>query len=181
MQRQRAFENYQDLESRFEARPSAWVEPIGNWGEGSVQLLEIPTKQEFHDNIAAFWRPKDVKAAKSEHSFTYRLHWCRRPPIAQALAHAVRSGSGASGEDRLFVLDFAGDVLKGQDASGIQALVKSDKGTIANQVVQANPATGGVRVSFQFRPGGETKAELYAQLRLDDQPLSETWLYQWTA
>jgi glucans biosynthesis protein len=47
MQRQRRFHHYEDLESRFETRPSVWVEPIGNSGEGAVQLIEIPTKEEM--------------------------------------------------------------------------------------------------------------------------------------
>ena len=38
--------------------PSLVVEPIGDWGEGEVVLFEIPTDEEIHDNIAAFWRPK---------------------------------------------------------------------------------------------------------------------------
>jgi glucans biosynthesis protein len=58
MQRQKNFYSYEDLESKFETRPSLWAEPIGDWGEGAVQLVEIPTKEEIHDNIASFWRPK---------------------------------------------------------------------------------------------------------------------------
>ena len=64
MQRQKNFAAYQDLESNFERRPSLWAEPIGDWGEGAVQLVEIPTKEEIHDNIAAFWRPKDRVAGE---------------------------------------------------------------------------------------------------------------------
>ncbi|HEX5508685.1 MAG TPA: glucan biosynthesis protein G, partial [Pseudolabrys sp.] len=60
MQRERDFFAYDDLESHFEKRPSLWVEPIGDWGEGNAQLVEIPTKEEIHDNIVAFWRPKGV-------------------------------------------------------------------------------------------------------------------------
>lgn len=29
------------------------MEPIGDWGEGSIHLIEIPTNEEIHDNIAA--------------------------------------------------------------------------------------------------------------------------------
>ena len=42
MQRQKNFLEYEDIESSFEKRPSLWFEPIGDWGEGSVQLIEIP-------------------------------------------------------------------------------------------------------------------------------------------
>jgi len=65
MQRQKNFYSYQDLESKFEKRPSLWAEPIGDWGEGAVQLIEIPTKEEIHDNIAGFWRPKNPLQAKA--------------------------------------------------------------------------------------------------------------------
>ena len=75
MQREKNYFAYQDLESRFETAPEPLVEPIGDWGEGAVVLFEIPTKEEIHDNIAAFWRPKQPLTAKSEHIFTYRLHW----------------------------------------------------------------------------------------------------------
>ena len=75
MQRQKDFAAYQDLESSFERRPSLWAEPIGDWGEGAVKLLEIPTKEEVHDNIACFWHPKAPLPAKAEHTYTYRLHW----------------------------------------------------------------------------------------------------------
>jgi glucans biosynthesis protein len=80
MQRQKDFAAYQDLESNFERRPSLWAEPIGDWGEGAVKLLEIPTNEEVHDNIATFWQPKAPLPAKSEHTYTYRLHWDRTPP-----------------------------------------------------------------------------------------------------
>ena len=64
MQRQKDFAAYQDLESSFERRPSLWAEPIGDWGEGAVKLIEIPTKEEVHDNIAVFWQPQDAAAGQ---------------------------------------------------------------------------------------------------------------------
>ena len=46
LQRDRSFHNYEDLESRFEKRPSMWVELKGEWGQGAVELIEIPTDAE---------------------------------------------------------------------------------------------------------------------------------------
>ena len=34
IQRDRKYESYQDLEAHYHLRPSAWVEPVGNWGAG---------------------------------------------------------------------------------------------------------------------------------------------------
>ncbi len=72
-----------------------WFEPIGDWGEGAVKLIEIPTKEEVHDNIAALWQPKQALTAKSEHIFTYRLHWGPDAPKADALARFTRTESAA--------------------------------------------------------------------------------------
>ena len=41
-QRDRSFGNFEDLDARFERRPTAWVEPKGAWGEGVVELLRDP-------------------------------------------------------------------------------------------------------------------------------------------
>ena len=41
MQRDRSFASYEDPEARYDLRPSAWVEPIGSWGAGRVELVQI--------------------------------------------------------------------------------------------------------------------------------------------
>jgi glucans biosynthesis protein len=110
MQREKDFSAYQDLESNFERRPSLWAEPIGDWGEGAVKLIEIPTKEEIHDNIAAFWLPKAPLAAKGEHTYTYRLHWGPDTPKSTSLARFSRTGIGARGDNAMiFVHDVAGE------------------------------------------------------------------------
>src|SRR5262249_39109828 len=75
LQRDRNFENYQDLEAMYNARPSAWVEPIGKWGRGSLRLVEIPTTDEFNDNIVAFWVPEKPPSPGEPVEIEYRLHW----------------------------------------------------------------------------------------------------------
>ena len=179
MQRERNFFAYQDIESSFEKRPSLWMEPIGDWGEGGVMLFEIPTKEEVHDNIAAFWRPKNPLQAKGEHNYTYRLHWGPDSPKAHSLARFTRSGIGARGEDsRLFVLDLVGDSLKGVDPAGVKGMVTAEKSEVKNIVTQPNPYTGGWRLSFQCQVKGEP-IELRAFLAEGDKPLSEVWVYRW--
>ncbi|MBP1298751.1 glucans biosynthesis protein [Bradyrhizobium elkanii] len=179
MQREKNFFAYQDIESRFEKRPSLWVEPIGDWGEGAVILFEIPTKEEIHDNIAAFWRPKAPPKAKSETNFTYRLHWGPDAPKPHSLARFTRSGIGAHGENsKLFVLDLFGDNLKGIDPNSVKGVVTAEKSEITNVVTQPNPNTGGWRLSFQCAVRKDP-IELRAHLAQDDKPLSEIWVYRW--
>ena len=180
MQREKNFFAYQDLESRFELRPSLWAEPIGDWGEGGVMLFEIPTNEEVHDNIAAFWRPKTPLQAKAEHNFTYRLHWGPDNPKPHSLARFVRTGIGARGEGaKLFVLEVVGDILKTIDPGGIKGVVTAEKSEVKNIVTQPNPETGGWRLSFQCQVKGDP-IELRAFLSHADKAVSEVWVYRWT-
>lgn len=182
MQRERDFFAYEDLESRFEKRPSLWVEPIGDWGEGAVDLVEIPTKEEIHDNIIAFWRPKEPLKAKGEYIFTYRLHWGDGSPNPGPLARFVKTRTGMAPEGRRrFVLEATGAALQGVDPNQVKATVSADKGEIRNLVLQPNPLTGGSRVSFELDTKKEPLIELRAQLALQDRPISEVWIYRWTA
>ena len=181
VQRQRDFRAFEDLESNYEKRPSLVAEPIGDWGEGAVILFEIPTKEEIHDNIAAFWRPKQPLAAKSEHNFTYRLHW--GPDLAKTdrLGRFTRTGVGAKGDNtRLFVLDLNGERLKSLDAKAVKGVVNADGAAVHDIVTQPNPETGGWRLSFQVDVKDKPAVELRAWLAENDQPVSEIWIYRWT-
>ena len=180
MQRQKNFIAYEDLESNFEKRPSLWAEPIGDWGEGSIQLIEIPTKEEIHDNIAGFWRPKGPLQAKGEHTYTYRLHWGPDTPKASSLARFSRTGVGAKGDGvRIFVLDLIGDRLKSIDPANMHGNVTAEKAEIKNVVTQPNPATGGWRLSFELAVKDKTPIELRASLMQGNDAVSEVWVYRW--
>jgi periplasmic glucans biosynthesis protein len=183
LQRRRNFTDYQDLEAHYEKRPSLWVEPIGDWGEGIVELVEIPTNREVNDNIVAFWRPHDPLKANGEYILNYRLHWCWSPPPASLAEVAeTRCGLAWDQKNRQFVIDFVGRDLKTRRPGTPPAIdVGADKGKIENAVVEANPATGGWRLSFQLVQGSEKLVELHARLMDGETPLTETWIYRWTA
>ncbi len=181
VQRDRDFASYQDLEAIYERRPSAWVEPIGDWGDGQVLLYEIPTNNEYNDNIVAFWRPKEALEARREYSYVYRLHWTGRDPNAPGLASFVRSRQGAADKRRLFVLEATGDPLaKLPPGTEVRGEVQADKGKIIDVVTQPNPHTGGWRLSFYLDPGKANAVDLRARLLHGEQVLSETWIYRWT-
>ena len=179
MQRKRALEDFADLEARYDRRPGLWVEPIGDWGEGAVTLVEIPTRQEIHDNIVAFWRPKNPLRAKAEHGFTYRLHWCAEPPLKPDLARFGMTRTGAIDKGRVFVLEVGGPKLKGVDT--VQPRVTANKGAIQNVAATQAPGTDAWRLSFEMLPGDERLVELRALLLQGDTPLTETWVYRWTS
>ncbi len=189
LQRTREFEAYQDLEAHYELRPSLWVEPRGTWGPGHVRLLEIPTDEEIHDNIVAFWAPEAPVEPGSEWQLDYRLHWCMAPPARPEAAETLDTRVGAGGvpgqerdpESRKFVLDFTGGQLEAlpPDAK-VEAVVSASAGELTQPVAQKNAVTGGWRAFFDYRPDGGGPVELRAFLKLDEQILTETWSYQWT-
>ena len=50
-QRAAGFAAYQDLEARYDLRPSMWVEPLDDWGQGQVRLVELPTPHEDRKSV----------------------------------------------------------------------------------------------------------------------------------
>lgn len=185
MQRQRSFGHYQDIEARYELRPSAWVEPIAPLGDGQVVLFEIPSKREYNDNIIAFWQP-DAWKAKSSYRLHYRLHWCdARPPkrVAQVVASRVGAPGHAGVPDGKrgvkFVVDFAGGELARRGADSFQSEATVTKGKLLEPVVvKRNPATKGWRAVVDAEPTSGDPMEIRLRLH-DNKPLTETWSYQW--
>ncbi|MFZ1326876.1 MAG: glucan biosynthesis protein G [Candidatus Contendobacter sp.] len=187
LQRDRNFGDYQDLEANYHNRPSIWVEPQGDWGKGSVQLIEIPSTAERYDNIAAFWTPEKPVEAGQQLEFNYRLSFFLEQPslMTGGRTLSTRIGAGGAGDldpkRRRFVIDFGGENLaKLAPEAPVAAVVSSSTGQIENVVVQANPQTQGWRLSFELTPQGETPAELRGFLKLGEDVLTETWSYQWT-
>lgn len=190
LQRDRDFENYQDDGVFYERRPSLWVEPKGDWGKGSVQLVEIPTVDETFDNIVAFWNPERKPQAGEELLYSYRLHWGAHPPAKPRLAHCVatRTGlGGVIGQPRKyfswrFAVDFAGGDLSllGRDAN-VKAVITPSRGRV--EIVSARPlhSVRGYRAMFDLVPPEDTEP-ITIRLYLENagQPLTETWLYQWS-
>ena len=184
LQRERDFSAYQDLEANYQRRPGAWVEPIGDWGAGAVELVEIPTDDEYHDNIVAFWVPAEPTKAGSRRSYEYKLSFGDEPETGQyqARSSATLIGSGADpeSEQRKFVIDFVGvDLRNLPETSEIVADISSSTGTTGKPVIQRNPFTSGYRVYFDFTPGKEALSELRCILRSGSDVMTETWSYQW--
>lgn len=183
MQRKRAFLDYQDLALDYQKRPSLFVEPVGAWGPGALDLIELPTVNEVNDNMVAFWRPRDKLAAGGEYALTYRMHWGWDGPLPTDLGRVVdtRSGAGTDPNSREFVIDFSGEAVRSLPPNATPAIdVGSSKGAIRNVVAEPNPNVGGWRILFELVPGGERLVEMHALLAADGRPLTETWIYRWT-
>lgn len=180
-QRQRDFDFYQDDEAHYERRPSCWVEPLGNWGEGAVILVEIPVNNEFHDNVVAFWRPAaSLAPSETGHEYRYRLHWSDLPPDTAPLARVMAARSGvavnAAGR-RTMVIDFHKDDAWSEGLS-VQALAAGRE--VGNVALRPLPKGEGMRASFDFPTTDVPIVEFELTLMSPAGPESETWLYRWT-
>jgi glucans biosynthesis protein len=181
IQRARDFEHYQDAEAHYEARPSAWVEPGEGWGRGSVTLVEIPSGDEFADNIVVFWHPETPLAPETPHEFTYRLTWAPTPPEELPLARVVATRSGLSildARERVFVVDFDLGMI---DFASAQPRLESSGGEVKGLSIDRLPEGNTARVGFHFIAGDLAAAEFRLWLESEDARASEIWLYRWSA
>lgn len=183
MQRARKLSDFADLEALYHNRPGLWVEPKGDWGKGTVTLVEIPTDKEIYDNIVAYWRPSEPLPAGERVDLAYRLTWGAEAPVQSDLPKVINTSMGRRlfAEGRLIVIDFEPSVLFADGPDSIDVHTYSPHVDTTEGVLQENPATGGLRLAFSFDPEERRHVELRAQLRKDGKSASEVWLYRWTA
>lgn len=186
LQRDRNFENFQDTEANYHARASTWVEPVGNWGKGTVRLVEIPTGDEFSDNIVAFWVPEKAPGPGETIDVEYKLHWFMNNEVRapRGFVQSTRQGKSLAQEPDLhrFMVDFDGADLRklGADAKVEHVLSTTDNAKVTHSFIRKIAANDRWRVTFSIRPDPKhTPVELRCFLRRGDEALTETWSYLW--
>jgi periplasmic glucans biosynthesis protein len=191
IQRERDFARYQDAEAQYQARPSYWVQPLGHWGRGGVELVEIPSDEEIHDNIVAYWVPALLPQPGKPLSFAYLLsaylqapQW---PPGGRVVA--TRSGNPGMGDNhghfspgaRRVLVEFAGGDLDGLDGvQPVKAEVRAENASVETSSVQRLHDTGAWVVTLVVTPKEKKPVDLQCFLSLYGEVLTETWVYQWT-
>lgn len=192
IQRNRDFENYQDLEARYDLRPSLWIVPKGQWGKGAVELLEIPTNTEIHDNIVAFWRPDTPLKPGVPITYSYTMYWGTDAKQKDPMANVTRTMSGKADDNKhRYIVEFSAIKTKKKRPSKKdkstpsepalpEVAVSSSAGQILDKNIQLNPVTGGLRASFVLDPQGAENVDLRLNLLKDGKPISEVFIYRWT-
>ncbi|MDM0022773.1 glucan biosynthesis protein G [Variovorax saccharolyticus] len=195
LQRGREFSRYEDLKDRYDLRPSAWIEPHGNWGKGRVTLMEIPTPDETNDNIVAFWTPAAPTQRGQMLQFAYRMHWTTDEPALHGAdnawvkqtfhtdneelqANLIRRIDGSSSA---FLIDFEGPALAGlSNGADIKPQVSvGDNAELLGVGIERNPAIKGWRVALRVKVKDPAlPVEMRAALVQGDKAISETWSYQ---
>ena len=185
LQRDRSFASYEDLEARYELRPSVWVEPRGRWGAGRIELVQIPTPDETNDNVVAFFVPDSPPQPLKPLDVEYRMLWQKnnetRPPLAWVAQTRRGHGYLRKPDDSIaLMVDFEGPALHKLPADApVKAVVTADSNL---DVLEANTihdeVTGGWRLALRVKRLDDRKpGELRAFLRDGTATLSETWSY----
>ncbi len=185
MQRDRNFDHYEDLEARYDLRPSVWVQPMGSWGAGRVELVEIPSPDETNDNIVAYWVPDAAPQLRAPVDLEYRLLWQKEPAThpPSSWVTQTRRGRGYTRQDDGslgFVIDFDGPALRKLPAdANVEGIVTVDSnGDLREVVTHRNEVTGGWRLVLRVaRIDAAKPVELRAYLRSRTSTVSETWSY----
>lgn len=184
VQRDQAFDHYQDDLAFYDRRPSLWVEPQGDWGAGAVVLYAFGTISENVDNIAAFWLSDRPAKAGQRQDFAYRLTWTSRDLAANANARCIKvfaGPGGVPGGDPIpgatrYVIDFEGDALAGLNrGSGVSAELDLPAAAVLHKAV--GPVAGRDRlwrVTLDIKTQGLAAREFRMFLKRGTGALSET-------
>jgi len=187
MQRDREFSSYLE-DGAYERRPSLWVDTLGDWGKGAVELIELPTVDESEDNIVAFWVPEQPAKAGSEVDLRYRLTWEADEPNFANLSRVVATRLVREpmkrwpATEQRFIVEFAGGPLgKAPNDTILSTDLWASRGECSDVQIQPMMVDGQKiwRVKFTLKGiEGIDPIEMRLCLKKDDQPITETWLYQ---
>jgi len=188
IQRERNFANYQDIFNHYDQTPSVWVQPNGLWGEGEIHLVELPTQNEYMDNVVAFWNPKEQPQPLKEYPFSYTLKWGLSEADMGLTFDKDKVTSTRIGVDardpkvRQFAIDFAGPKLKPYTAENPPQAITSCSANagISDSQVFPNPYNGGWRVVIKLEPHNQDPVDLRCTLQKGEEVLTETWTYHWS-
>lgn len=184
LQRDRDFTHYQDLEALYHKRPSVWVQPLNGFDKGSIHLVQLPTDNEFMDNVVAFWRPETAPPLLEPVEFEYILRWFGEAADLPPLGRCVWTRVDFQNETyyRQFFLDFAGGPLDrlGPNEPPVMEVSSPTGAAIAENQVQWNEYNRSWRASFLVSTPEKNKpVELVCRLVANGEPMTETWTYTW--
>lgn len=185
-ERDRDFNNFQDLEAMYHRRPAVWVEPIKGFSKGAVVLVELSTGEETWDNIVAMWKPAQLPATpKDPLHFEYRLAWLEEQlPGLLCKVISTRRGFVMKSDDHEYIVDFTKGGLnleKPEDwVPELEVKISSGEAKVLDKRVMFNRETGGWRAFFKLNVPEKTNLmEMMCEMKDGTKVISERWMYQW--
>ncbi len=150
--------SYKNKDALYHQQSSLWVEPIGDWGKGSLELIEIPTRSDKHNNIALFWVPQEFENQESINettgiSYSYKLYWISANASPHLLGRVV-STEEIHNEDNericTFHVDFISESLNSLPATtGLSSVIELPKDVeLLDKYLEKNEENNGWRLVF---------------------------------
>ena len=187
LQRERRFSSYLDSFNHYHRVPSVWIEPLGDWGEGDLHLVELSTEYEGLDNIVAFWDPRNKPQPMEPFQFAYRQYWMMEDEVALSENRVLSTRIGADSQNpgnRMIVIDFIGPQISalGEGSPPTAAASCSANASILETLVVWNAFDKAWRVVIKMAPAPDNRnpVDLRCTLEQDGEKLSETWTYHWS-
>jgi len=189
LQRDAEWDNYLDAEANYHLRPGLWVTPEAGFDKGRLEVVEIPTKSEIHDNIVAFWTPETPFNAGESLYFSYQLSTVEQNPFVSELASVVRTRQGKAvlpGDEfkndklsttRQFSVDFTAPQDTSFDDQAMKLVVQGANGTISDQRLYAVADGQEWRATFLVKPKEKQTVDMRAYIEKDGKRISEVWNY----
>jgi glucans biosynthesis protein len=188
LQRDAKFANYEDLGTRYEKRPNAWVDVQGEWGQGNVVFIQLPTADETNDNIVAFWTPKAPVTPKTPLKLVYNVSFGNAEIAQNPMGTVVntfigdgnRIGGGKAPNAYRVIVDFTGGPLSklSSNAPIKGQVTELAGGEILEHFVEYHEQIKGWRLSILAKPAPQHQLHLRAFLSTERTALTETWTYR---
>ena len=206
LQRDGEWGNYLDGEANYHIRPGLWVTPTEGFEKGRLEVVEIPTNSETHDNIVAYWVPEAPLLSGESRYFAYTLKTVERNPVVSELATVIRtrqSKPSLPGEkvkdetkqaQRRFIVDFSSPDFSSPELAApelsanentatsfnpdtTKLIVQGSNGAISQQ--RLYPVNEGKewRATFLLMPKDKSTVDMRAYIELDGKRISEVWNY----
>ncbi len=198
MQRNQRFEDFQDIDARYERHPSVWVTPKGDWGKGHVSLILLPAPNDTNRNVVAFFEPDNKGSPGRPLAYDYEMQFgdlrVGKAPLARGINTFVADGQRADGSNEVgsyhIAINFSGEQLArlSKNTAVVGRVTALEGGRVLRQYVEYVAPLKGWRLSMVVKPGDGRPLSLRAYLLRHveeregkparEETLSETWTYQ---
>lgn len=188
LQRDIQYSHYLDSEAHYHKRPGLLVEPIEGFNSGRLELLEIPTNSETHDNIVSYWvndkpvvKGDMLKVSYNMRTLSSNANLQEQPWVLRTLQGSSRLPGEPEDDDiltRRFVIDFANPSSLNVDFSALSAQVSASNASVDQVRVFDSNFGKEIRATFLVTPNDEDEVvDMRLNLIQNGKVIGETWSF----
>jgi len=180
-QRDRSFEHYQDKEAHYDQRPSAWVELKKGFEKGAVELVQLPTGNEYQDNMVAFWSPESLPKKGDVLEYEYQIIWHGGERVPSTIGKVVQTVVIPEKNEVKYQIDFSGDVTQAGTQVPKAVIITNPILPVSEISVINDLKSHHWRLQFTLKnpPENKKSIDLSVLLANENKPVTETWVYSW--